>query len=56
MWHELLRSVVMPAHCDAYGHTNVRHHAAFFDEAGWHMLARAGVSLADLRSHGNCLK
>ena len=42
----------MPAHCDAYGHMNVRHYAAMFDEAGWHMLARCGVSLGDLRSRG----
>lgn len=49
---ELARSVVMPAHCDHYGHMNVRHYAAFFDEAGWHILARAGVSLTDLRSRG----
>ena len=51
-WHELSRSVVMPAHCDVYGHMNVRHYAACFDEAGWHMLSRAGISLSDLRSRG----
>lgn len=51
-WYELSRSVVMPAHCDAYGHMNVRHYAAFFDDAGWHMLAKAGVSLDDLRAQG----
>jgi acyl-CoA thioester hydrolase len=51
-WHELGRTVVMPAHCDHYGHMNVRHYAAFFDDAGWHILARAGVSLTDLRSRG----
>jgi acyl-CoA thioester hydrolase len=51
-WHELHRGVVMPAHCDAYGHMNVRHYAAIFDEAGWHILARAGVSLAELRARG----
>jgi acyl-CoA thioester hydrolase len=51
-WHELTRGVVMPAHCDVYGHMNVRHYAACFDEAGWHMLAKAGVSLADLRGRG----
>jgi acyl-CoA thioester hydrolase len=51
-WFELHRSVVMPAHCDAYGHMNVRHYAAFFDEAGWHILTKAGVSLTDLRSRG----
>jgi acyl-CoA thioester hydrolase len=51
-WHELHRTIVMPAHCDAYGHMNVRHYAAMFDEAGWHILARAGVSLSDLRGRG----
>ena len=51
-WHELQRSVVMPAHCDVYGHMNVRHYAACFDDAGWHMLATAGVSLADLHARG----
>jgi len=51
-WHELHRSVVMPAQCDVYGHMNVRHYAACFDDAGWHMLARAGVSLADLHGRG----
>lgn len=49
-WHELTRGVVMPAHCDAYGHMNVRHYAAFFDEAGWHMFAKVGVSLDELRA------
>jgi acyl-CoA thioester hydrolase len=51
-WHELTRGIVMPAHCDAYGHMNVRHYAAFFDEAGWHMFAKAGVSLNELRGLG----
>jgi acyl-CoA thioester hydrolase len=51
-WQELHRTVVMPAYCDAYGHMNVRHYAAMFDEAGWHVLARSGVSLTDLRARG----
>jgi acyl-CoA thioester hydrolase len=51
-WHELSRGIVMPLHCDAYGHMNVRHYAAFFDDAGWHMLAKAGVSLDQLRAQG----
>lgn len=51
-WHELTRGVVMPAHCDVYGHMNVRHYAAFFDDAGWHMFGKAGVSLSDLQSQG----
>lgn len=51
-WHELSRGIVMPAHCDVYGHMNVRHYAAFFDEAGWHMFGKAGISLADLHAQG----
>src|SRR5262249_35802470 len=46
------RTIVMPAHCDHYGHMNVRHYAALFDDAGWHMLARAGVSLGELNARG----
>jgi acyl-CoA thioester hydrolase len=49
---ELYRSVVMPAHCDLYGHMNVRQYAAFFDDAGWQIYGRAGISLTDLRSRG----
>jgi acyl-CoA thioester hydrolase len=51
-WHELTRGIVMPAHCDVYGHMNVRHYAAFFDDAGWHMLGKIGVSLRDLQAQG----
>ena len=52
IWHELSRGIVMPAHCDVYGHMNVRHYAALFDDAGWHMLAKAGVSLSELQGKG----
>ena len=51
-WHELTRGVVMPAQCDVYGHMNVRYYAAFFDDAGWQMFAKAGVSLHELRAQG----
>ncbi len=51
-WFETYRTIVMPAHCDHYGHMNVRHYAAFFDDASWHMFAGAGVSLSDLNSRG----
>ena len=51
-WHELTRGIVMPAHCDVYGHMNVRHYASFFDDAGWHMFSKAGVSLSALQSQG----
>jgi acyl-CoA thioester hydrolase len=49
---ELYRSVVMPAHCDLYGHMNVRHYASFFDDAGWQLFPVVGISLTDLRSRG----
>ncbi len=42
----------MPSLCDIYGHMNVRHYAAFFDDAGWHMLAMAGISLAEVKRRG----
>jgi acyl-CoA thioester hydrolase len=51
-WFDLSRSVVLPAHCDGYGHMNVRHYAAFFDDAGWHILGMAGISLAELKRRG----
>ena len=51
-WFDLSRTIVLPAHCDSYGHMNVRHYAAFFDDAGWHMLAMAGISLAEVRRRG----
>jgi acyl-CoA thioester hydrolase len=49
-WHELTRGIVMPAHCDVYGHMNVRYYASLFDDAGWHLLGKAGVSLSDLHA------
>jgi acyl-CoA thioester hydrolase len=51
-WFELSRTIVLPLHCDTYGHMNVRNYAAFFDDAGWHMLAMAGISLSEVRRRG----
>ena len=51
-WFDLSRTVVLPAHCDGYGHMNVRNYAAFFDDAGWHVLAMAGISLAEVKRRG----
>jgi acyl-CoA thioester hydrolase len=48
-WFDLSRTIVLPLHCDSYGHMNVRHYAAFFDDAGWHILGMAGISLSDIR-------
>ena len=51
-WFDLSRTVVLPAHCDGYGHMNVRNYAGFFDDAGWHMLGMAGIALTDIRARG----
>jgi acyl-CoA thioester hydrolase len=51
-WFDLSRTIVLPAHCDTYGHMNVRNYAAFFDDAGWHMLGMAGISLSEVRRRG----
>jgi acyl-CoA thioester hydrolase len=49
---DLYRSIVMPAQCDIYGHMNVRHYAACFDEAAWHIPRMAGLSLEAIRARG----
>jgi acyl-CoA thioester hydrolase len=51
-WFDMWRGIVMPAHCDVYGHMNVRHYAAFFDDAGWHFPRLAGLSLEEIRGRG----
>ena len=51
-WFDLYRGIVMPAHCDIYGHMNVRQYAAFFDDAGWHFPRMAGLSLEEIRGRG----
>jgi acyl-CoA thioester hydrolase len=51
-WFDLSRTIVLPAHCDSYGHMNVRSYAGFFDDAGWHILGMAGISLSEVRRRG----
>jgi acyl-CoA thioester hydrolase len=51
-WLDLSRTVVLPLHCDGYGHMNVRNYAAFFDDAGWHLLSLAGISLTEVKARG----
>jgi acyl-CoA thioester hydrolase len=51
-WFDLYRGIVMPAQCDVYGHMNVRHYAACFDDAAWHFLHMAGLSLEEIRARG----
>jgi acyl-CoA thioester hydrolase len=49
---DLYRGIVMPAQCDIYGHMNVRHYAACFDDAAWHIPRMAGLSLEAIRARG----
>ena len=51
-WFDLSRTIVLPVHCDSYGHMNVRNYAGFFDDAGWHILGMAGISLSEVRRRG----
>jgi acyl-CoA thioester hydrolase len=51
-WFDLSRTIVLPVHCDSYGHMNVRHYAGFFDDAGWHILGMAGISLSEVKRRG----
>jgi acyl-CoA thioester hydrolase len=51
-WFDLSRTIILPSHCDSYGHMNVRNYAGFFDDAGWHILGMAGISLSDVRRRG----
>ena len=51
-WFVTYRGIVLPRHCDHYGHLNVRFYAQFFDDAGFQMLHLAGVTLESLRARG----
>lgn len=45
---ELLRGVVHPWHHDIFGHLNVRHYAAFFDDASFFLYTALGVPISSL--------
>ncbi len=46
------RGIVLPKHCDHYGHLNVRYYAHFFDDGGFQMWGHAGIKLSDLTKDG----
>lgn len=52
VWHDISRTVIMPTLCDHYGHLNVRHYSALFNDAAWQMMTLGGISMADLKSRG----
>lgn len=45
---ETYRGLVLPRHCDHYGHLNVRYYTHFFDDGGFHMWNQIGISLKEL--------
>ena len=51
-WHDISRTVILPALCDHYGHLNVRHYSALFNDAAWQMMPLSGVALGVLKSRG----
>ena len=51
-WFVTYRGIVLPRHCDHYGHMNVRYYAVFFDDGGFQMLHHAGISHDSLRARG----
>jgi acyl-CoA thioester hydrolase len=51
-WHDISRTVIMPALCDHYGHLNVRHYSALFNDAAWQMMPLSGVPLGTMKARG----
>ena len=49
---EAHRGVVFPWLCDHIGHMNVRWYAHWFDDAGFHLWTRIGLSHATLKARG----
>ena len=45
-WIEITRGMVFPAHCDHYGHMNVRYYTHFFDDATFLIWGCIGVDMA----------
>ena len=49
---ETYRGTVYPWECDFFGHLNVRHYIAKFDEATWQFLSMYGLSPNYLKNSG----
>ena len=47
-WIEVYRSIVLPSHCDHFGHMNVRYYAKHFDDGGFQMWDLIGIKQKDL--------
>jgi acyl-CoA thioester hydrolase len=51
-WFVTYRGIVLPRHCDHYGHLNVRFYAHFFDDGGFQMWHYIGIKQSDLTKNG----
>ncbi len=51
-WFVTYRGIVLPRHCDHYGHLNVRFYAHFFDDGGFQMWRHIGIKQSDLTQNG----
>ena len=51
-WIETHRSMVTAWDCDHQGHMNTVQYYAKFDQAGWHMIQRSGITRERLESEG----
>ena len=51
-WMETHRTVVFPWHCDHIGHMSVRWYSHAFDDAGFHLWLRIGMSHVTLKARG----
>ena len=47
-WHPTHQTLVHTWHCDHYGHMNVRYYAHIFDDAGFVLWTRSGVTRQDM--------
>jgi len=47
-WFKTCRSVVLPKHCNHYGHMNVRFYARHFDDGGFQMWNLVGIKQSEL--------
>mgnify|MGYP001229917323 CR=1 FL=1 len=50
-WFLTYRGIVLPRHCDHYGHLNVRYYAHFFDDGGFQMWHHIGITQSDLQKN-----
>ena len=51
-WFVTYRGIVLPRHCDHYGHLSVRFYAHFFDDGGFQMWRLIGIKQSDLTQNG----